>query len=160
MSRKNARKPLDVKAATALWNLLDISVEKFRKVIRTHDQHTFVGYAQIKVSGRDTIPGLQYLQFGVVNCAVKLWSDDRVTVQFPEHEGDNGNFYPDFFPQTAELRAVITLAVQKDSAVLRGIEAAAKERASAQESETENDEFPFSDEDLAGASEEELPFGE
>jgi hypothetical protein len=166
MSTKNAarktRKPLNTQGANALWNLLDIGVEQFRQVIRVHEEHTFLGYAYVRVNGRARVPGLEFLKFGVVNCAVKLWNDGRVTVQFPEHarleavEVQGETLYRkldehdgDFAPGNAETRACIELAIRKDSKVIAAVAAGAEARtAASQESVNEDDESAFTDDDL------------
>lgn len=108
------------KIAETLWNALRITVERFNTVIKPHDKSTFLGYADVKVDATAVVPGLVFQLRGI---EVKILKGNQ-HVDMPSEKGADGKFYPQYFPQTAELRAVLTTAIFLDGKVASAVEAA------------------------------------
>lgn len=103
-----------------LWDALKITVERFNTAIRPHDKSTFLGYADVKIDASASIPGLVFQLRGI---EVKILKGNQ-HVDMPSEKGADGKFYPQYFPQTAELRTVLTTAIFVDGRVASAVETA------------------------------------
>jgi len=106
--------------AAKLWDALTITVERFNTVIRQHDKSTFLGYADVKVDATAAVPGLVF-QLRGIECKILKGVNH---IDMPSEKGADGKFYPRYFPQTAEFRAVLTTAIFLNAGVLSAVETA------------------------------------
>src|SRR5262245_50297074 len=161
----------------------------FRPSVTLHEKHTFLGYAYIKVGLSIAplialvakLPGsgqlVKYLkqvdesvfaafQFGLRNLEVKILRSGFF-VGMREERGSDGKWRPNFYPLSAELREVLTLAVKNHADVQAALkkaeelEAAAKTKSSKASTEPESEELEGAEdfaESLGGDSDPENPF--
>jgi DNA-binding cell septation regulator SpoVG len=104
----------------SLWSKLKVTVERFNTVIKTHDKSTFLGYADVKIDASAALPGF-VMQLRGIECKILKGNPH---IDMPSEKGADGKFYPRYFPQTAELRAVLTAAVFTSDQVKSAVEAA------------------------------------
>lgn len=116
--------------AAQLWEKCQVKIERFYQHLRRHESVDFLGHADITLDAsqptRDAqgnlVPGIPGLVLTLRGLQVKLLKD-KARVDMKEEKGQDGKFYPAFFPRTGELRAVITTAVFQHENVLAAIEA-------------------------------------
>ncbi len=120
---------LDSKIAAKLWDAVVITMERFHAKIVVHEKSTFLGYADITL----TAPGLPGFSLKMRGIEAKILKGNMY-IDFPSERGADGNFYPQFFPKTAEMRAVLTSAIFADQRVLDTVESAAQAPADEQAS--------------------------
>lgn len=134
---------LDNKIAAKLWSALSISVDRFHAKIVVHPKSVFLGYADITILQ----PGLEGFALKIRGVDVKMLKGNA-HIDFPSERGADGVFYPQFFPKTAEMRAVLTTAIFADERVKDTVEAAANEPVDVQEESTPAEDMeanPFTD---------------
>ena len=114
--------------AARLWEMCDITVDRFHAKIVKHDKSIFLGYADITID----IPKLEGFTLKLRGINVKVLKGEPF-LDMPSEKGADGEFYPTYFPKKNELRAVLTTAIFKDQRVLDTIEAAAQAPVEAEE---------------------------
>jgi DNA-binding cell septation regulator SpoVG len=127
---------LNKETAARLWDRCKISLDRFHGKVVKHEKSIFLGYADITLDAGD---GLVLKMRGVEVKNLK----GNPHIDFPSERGADGQYYPQFFPKSAELRAVLTTAIFADERVQSAIESASQvpEQSTGTESSTSN---PFS----------------
>ena len=108
--------------AAKLWEACTIVMDRFHAKIVVHEKSVFLGYADITL----TIPSIEGFALKLRGVEVKNLKG-VAHIDFPSERGSDGNFYPQFFPKSAEMRAVLTAALFQDERVMATVEAAANE---------------------------------
>ena len=112
---------LNKTVAAKLWDALSISIDRFHTKLVKHEKSVFLGYADITISS----PVLDGLALKVRGVEAKVLKGNP-HIDFPSERGADGNFYPQVFPKTAEMRAVLTTAIFSDERVQAAVESAAQ----------------------------------
>lgn len=106
--------------AAKLWDALTIELDRFHAKIVKHPKSIFLGYADITI-------GIPSIGFALKVRGVELKNlKGNPHLDFPSERGADNVFYPQVFPKTGELRAVLTTALFSDQRVLDTVEAAAR----------------------------------
>ena len=106
--------------AAKLWDALTITIDRFHGKIVVHPNSVFLGYADVTLS----IPSLPGFALKLRGIEVKNLKGNA-HIDFPSERGADGEFYPQFFPKSAEMRAVLTTAMFADQRIMDTVEAAA-----------------------------------
>ena len=112
---------LNQAVAARLWAACTITMDRFHAKIVKHEKSIFLGYADITL----TIPSLEGFALKMRGVEAKVLKGNQ-HIDFPSERGADGQFYPQFFPKSAEMRAVLTTAIFQDQRVLDTVEAAAQ----------------------------------
>lgn len=132
---------INQQVAAQLWDSLTVTVERFKSVVRIHEKSHFLGFADVKIDATAKVPGLILQLRGI---EVKLLKGEQ-RIDMPTEKGSDGVFYPRFFPQSAELRAVLTTAIFRTDAVKAAVaDAAAKATAAGTPTSAPSASNPFS----------------
>lgn len=129
-ARKSSK--LDMKLATKLHKQYTVEIERFDARPEVYETGaTRVGFVYLTLADRAL--GIKLWSAR----GIKIWlsEDNKISLQFREEAGTDGKYRPYFFLRNAELRALITLMVQRDQDVVAGIERAAELRSAPEESE-------------------------
>ena len=111
---------INQQVAENLWNACSITVDRFHTKVIPHEKSTFLGYADITVDVTAALPGLKLKLRGIEAKVLK----GNNHLDMPSEKGEDGQYYPRFFPLTGELRAVLTAAIFNDGQVSAAVEAA------------------------------------
>lgn len=94
--------------------MVKIEVLSFRTQIKRTQRKVFLGYARLRVA----IAGLSF-QLQHVEVSVLRGEAGNVNrLDFHSLRGTDGNFYPTFFPETPELRKLMTEQVFSDPQIV------------------------------------------
>lgn len=113
---------IDRNIAANLWNSLSISVDRFHAQLKRRENVQFLGFADITVDATKALPGMKLKLRGV---EVKVLKGNP-HIDMPSEKGQDGQYYPRYFPLTGELRAVLTTAIFQNPGVASAVEACAK----------------------------------
>jgi hypothetical protein len=133
-ARKSSK--LDQKLALALHKECEVEVERFDAKPEVYESgKTRVGFVYLTVHSRRLGIPLWSAR------GIKIWlsEDNKISLQFREERGTDGKYRPYFFLRNAELRALITLMVQRDQDVVAGIERASELRSAPEEESSAED---------------------
>ena len=112
---------VDKNIVTQLWNTVTVTVNRFTEVIKIHDKNTFLGYVDITLESRNTLPDLKLKIPGIGVRVLK----GKPYLCMPGQKGECSKYSPRPFPLSGELRAVITLSIFKQELIMSSIERAA-----------------------------------
>jgi len=118
--RINIMADLNKGVAANLWDALTITVRRFVPKIKLHPQSTFLGYADVVIDATKVLPGLVIQLRGVIVKELK----GNPFLDMPSEKGADDKFYPIYFPQTAELRQVLTTAIFQHDGVRSALDSA------------------------------------
>lgn len=107
--------------AARLWDACSIELDRFHAKIVKHENSIFLGYADITIR----IPQLEGFALKLRGVEVKNLKGNP-HIDFPSERGADGNFYPQFFPKTPEMRAVLTTSIFRDSRIMETVETASQ----------------------------------
>lgn len=111
---------INQEVAAALWNAIEITVDRFHAKIMPHEKSTFLGYADITVDATSVLPGLKLKLRGIETKILKGIN----RLDMPSEKGADNQYYPRFFPLTGEFREVLTAAIFRNAQVMATVEAA------------------------------------
>jgi DNA-binding cell septation regulator SpoVG len=112
---------LNKAVAAKLWDAVRVELDRFHTNLVKHPKSVFLGYADITL----TIPRLEGFALKVRGIEIKLLKGNPF-IAFPSERGADGTFYPQVFPKSGEMRAVLTTALFSDERVQAAVEAAAQ----------------------------------
>jgi len=98
---------INTEIASQLWNATDFNVERFHAKVQPGENVDFLGHVDLTIDARRTIPGLVLRLRGI---QVKILKGNN-RLDMPTEKGNDGKYYPKYFPLSAELRECMTIAV-------------------------------------------------
>lgn len=113
---------IDRTIAANLWNALTISVDRFHAQLKRRENVQFLGFADITVDATRALPGMKLKLRGI---EVKVLKGNP-HIDMPSEKGQDGQYYPRYFPLTGELRAVLTSAIFQNPGVKAAVEQCAQ----------------------------------
>ena len=112
---------LNKEIAAKLWETLSIELDRFHAKIVKHPNSVFLGYMDVTIE----IPKLPGFALKLRGIELKILKG-KPFVDFPSERGADGVYYPQYFPKSAEMRAVLTNVLFADARVQATIESAAQ----------------------------------
>jgi len=112
---------LDKAVAAKLWDAMTVGIDRFHLKLFPHPKSVFLGYADITL----TIPQLEGFALKVRGVGCKILKGNAM-LEFKEELGADGEYYPQVFPKTHEMRAVLTTAIFAHKDVQEAVAAAGR----------------------------------
>lgn len=105
----------------AIWPAYanNTTIDRFHEKIAVHAKSVFLGYADLTLGL--ILQGGHVAQWKLRGVEVKMLNG-KAHLDMPSDKGADGNYYPQFFPKTAEDREIVTTLVFSSEAVKTAIE--------------------------------------
>lgn len=117
------------------------TIDRFHEKIAVHAKSVFLGYVDLTLGL--ILQGGHVAQWKLRGVEVKMLNG-KAHLDMPSDKGADGNYYPQFFPKTAEDREIITTLVFSAPAIKQAVENAQRVIDAQSQPEPASTELPAS----------------